>query len=382
VGAKRHFGTVRRLPSGRYEAVYTHLGLRHRAPTTFATKSAALAFLAETEAEINRGRWADPTVGSMTVRQLSERWMMSNPAKTDSSRLRDQGILDRHLLPLIGGRPLHSIVPGDVQSLVNGWTSRALAPRTVRRHVATLKAMFNFAVRNDYLGRTPCRAINLPRVTVGQRHQLSVDDVERLASLIDYRYSLMVYLGAVLGLRWGEVAGLRLSSVDRVAHSVEIREQVVVTEGGGAAIGPPKSHAGRRTLSIPDALMRLIEDHVDHHGIAVDGLLFPTEFGHPLTYSNWHARVWKPAREAAGLPTVGFHDLRRANATALVAGGVDVKTAQSRLGHADARLTLEVYAQLTTDGDRRASEIAAERLLPDRLRSDCVRNDASNDTEG
>jgi integrase len=56
-----------------------------------------------------------------------------------------------------------------------------------------------------------------------------------------------------------------------------------------------------------------------------------------------------------GLDGLGFHDLRRLNATVLVAEGVDVKTAQSRLGHSDPRLTLAVYAQATDDADRAAA---------------------------
>jgi site-specific recombinase XerD len=46
---------------------------------------------------------------------------------------------------------------------------------------------------------------------------------------------------------------------------------------------------------------------------------------------------------------LGFHDLRRASATGLVAGGVDVKTAQSVLGHTAARVTLDLYAQVVTE---------------------------------
>jgi len=71
-----------------------------------------------------------------------------------------------------------------------------------------------------------------------------------------------------------------------------------------------------------------------------------------------------PACESVGLRGVGFHDLRRAAATALVAGGVDVKTAQGRLGHSDSRITLELYAQVTTEADRAAAEVVGERFLP------------------
>ncbi|MDA8063828.1 MAG: tyrosine-type recombinase/integrase [Actinomycetota bacterium] len=77
----------------------------------------------------------------------------------------------------------------------------------------------------------------------------------------------------------------------------------------------------------------------------------PPRAGAPLDYSHWRHRLWVSAAAAAGVPGAGFHDLRRANATALVAAGVDIKTAQSRLGHSDPRLTLAVYARAVPEAD-------------------------------
>lgn len=65
----------------------------------------------------------------------------------------------------------------------------------------------------------------------------------------------------------------------------------------------------------------------------------------------------------SGLVSAGFHDLRRASATALVAGGMDVKTAQARLRHSDPRLTLGIYAQATSAGDRAAAELLGKQFL-------------------
>jgi Phage integrase family len=100
--------------------------------------------------------------------------------------------------------------------------------------------------------------------------------------------------------------------------------------------------------------------------------------GRRLRYTNWLRRSWYPATIAAGLGQVvedqatgrrryegpGFHDLRRASATGLVAAGVDVKTAQSVLGHTDARVTLDLYAQVVTEQQAAADAMAARFLDP------------------
>jgi integrase len=63
--------------------------------------------------------------------------------------------------------------------------------------------------------------------------------------------------------------------------------------------------------------------------------VFVAPEGGPVGYSNWHRRVWVPATKAAGLPGLRLHDLRKGAATAMVTAGVDVRTAQVRLGHSD-----------------------------------------------
>ncbi|MFO7548681.1 MAG: tyrosine-type recombinase/integrase [Acidimicrobiia bacterium] len=91
----------------------------------------------------------------------------------------------------------------------------------------------------------------------------------------------------------------------------------------------------------------------------------------PVAHSvnHWLHRVWYPARAKAGLDWLQFHDLRRANATGLVLEGVDLKTAQTRLGHTDPRLTLGIYAQATTEADRQAADRLGERFPPDRTKA-------------
>ncbi|HUR17509.1 MAG TPA: tyrosine-type recombinase/integrase [Acidimicrobiales bacterium] len=91
-------------------------------------------------------------------------------------------------------------------------------------------------------------------------------------------------------------------------------------------------------------------------GADAEAEVFVGALGKPLDYSGWLHRVWQPACIAAGLDGLRFHDLRHANATGMVAAGVDIKTAQARLGHSDPRLTLAVYAQVTSAADRAAAD--------------------------
>ena len=176
----------------------------------------------------------------------------------------------------------------------------------------------------------------------------------------------MLWLGAVLGLRWSEVAGLRIGRIDLHAGRLSVAEALVRGTGGRNVFGPPKSKAGRRTMFMPHAIGAMLSAHLERAGFTEDEsdeLVFTDEEGNPLRYSNWRRRVWLPAAAAAGCAGAGFHDLRRLNATTLVVEGIDVKTAQTRLGHADPRTTLAVYASAPASIDRAAADVIGERFF-------------------
>ena len=178
-----------------------------------------------------------------------------------------------------------------------------MAPRTVRRVYGALRACFNYAVESELLSRTPCRGIRLPAVEPTVSRIPAVPEVVALVEAMRPQFAAMVWLGVVLGLRWGEVAGLRVKRVDLLRRTVTIAEQVSRDVGGIGMIGPPKSAAGRRTISIPIELAETLSAHLVSVGLTgadPDALLFSNAEGLPLDYSNWRRRVWLPAVEAAG----------------------------------------------------------------------------------
>ena len=362
---RRHFGNVRKLPSTRYQVSYWHDGKHHLAESTFATKGDALAHLAGIETDMRRGTWIDPREGDLSLASLASQWLGSNPAKRPDTRATDEYHLNSHILPSLRNKRIAEVTPRMLQHLVNSWTE-TLAPKTVSRPYGVVRAMFSYAVESDMLFRSPCRGIKLPRIEPRTRRMLTPDEVGALATSTTEEYRAMVWLGAIVGLRFSEVAGLRVGRIDFLGQSLSVVETVTKDGRGGVVLGPPKSAASRRTLALPQVLVSLLAEHVAKLGLTgadIDGLLFPAPGGGPLRYANWRNRVWVPACRAAGLSPVGFHDLRRLSATLLVREGVDVKTAQTRLGHSDVRLTLGLYAQAVAEADRAATDRLGELFL-------------------
>ena len=141
---------------------------------------------------------------------------------------------------------------------------------------------------------------------------------------------------------------------------------VIRDQKGRPQISDPKSAASAATLPIPVELVEVLAEHLAARGLTAahgDRLVFEAPEGGPLHYANWRNRVWLSAVKEARCERAGFHDLRRANATALVRDGVDIRTAQSVLRHSDSRLTLNLYAQVEAEAQRAATNQTASRFL-------------------
>ena len=119
----------------------------------------------------------------------------------------------------------------------------------------------------------------------------------------------MLWLGAVLGLRWSEVAGLRVGRLDLDGGRISVAEALVRGTGGRNVFGPPKSKLGARTMFMPQTIVDMLSAHLERSGFTkddTDALVFTDDEGGPLRYSNWRRRVWLPAVAAAEYAGAGF----------------------------------------------------------------------------
>src|SRR3954454_175565 len=161
MGRRRSFGTIRRLPSGRYQARYPGSDGRLRtAPDTFESRSDAARFLAAVETDMQRGLWSDPKTGDTTLRVYAGAWLAERrvrgrplaPRTVDTYR----HSLDMWILPFLGEMPLRTLTP----AVVRRWHAELAASTgttPTRQAYSLLRAILNTAVADDAIGRNPCR---------------------------------------------------------------------------------------------------------------------------------------------------------------------------------------------------------------------------------
>ncbi len=353
---RRQFGSIRRLPSGRWQARFRDpVNNRLRsAPGTFSSKAAASRYLATVESEMTRGGWHDPTRGEMTFAAWVDRYLEIADHKAATTRSRDETVLRTHLVPRLRELRLVEITPLDVQAIVNEMAQH-LAPATVRTNYGVLRAVLNAAVEDERLARSPCRRIKLPRGSATRHRALEPGELHRLAAAMPTEYRLLVYIGGVLGLRWSELAGLRVGRMNVLGRTLEVAEAIKYVSGRLVDDGEVKSKAARRVLGMPEQLSARAAAHLAQRGLsAADdrSLVFTAPEGGPLHYQNFMQRIWRPAALAAGLEGVTAHDLRHTAATYLDAVGAPEQLIRRRLGHGSSDITRRVYVHVLEESDK------------------------------
>jgi integrase len=171
------------------------------------------------------------------------------------------------------------------------------------------------------------------------------------------------------GLRFGELAALRVGRVDLMRRRLEVAESVTEIQGK-AVFGTPKTHH-RRSVPFPRSLLEPLTELVA--GRYPSDLLFTGPGGGVLRVGNFRHRIFDRAASEVGLDGFTPHELRHTAASLAVSAGANVKAVQRLLGHASAAMTLDVYSGLFDDDlDAVADRLdeAAVRARADSLRTD------------
>ena len=377
-------GNDTRTPSQRRRTIWREITTTFD-PETVRTKSEAADALAEWKRHMNAQERraslpsASATIGEYVSSFIDDLEASGNVERRTVSEYRTTAKRIDEGFP---GVTLRELSPTMVQKWENGLTRKGLAPATVLKYHRLLSEVCKHAVNLREIEWNPCAPVKTPKQAAHSPNSLTSEGYARLAATLDAMEPTPVVIASTIamhtGLRQGEVCGLRWRDYDAQAATITVRESIGKASGTNYSKAP-KTKSSRRNIPVSPQLARALERRraamvaeLQEAAITLNESEFGALYVVGYVDGRFHSpaligRGWKALSDAFGLMgtqgrRVTFHDLRHSFATRAIAAGADVKAVAAVLGHTNAAITLNVYADADPESKRRASDLVSSAI--------------------
>lgn len=271
-------------------------------------------------------------------------------------------------------------------AMIQDWEARLLKAgkgvNTVLKYHRLLNSVCKHAINVRDLNWNPCSAVKKPKTPEPSPNSLDANQYARLSATLEAMGTTPTVTAATIalytGMREGEICGLKWKCYDSNAGTIRV-ERAIAKAGGRKYETEPKTKAGKRTVPVHPALANKLrqrrakmEAELQEAGITLEESAFGElyvvgtidgRFLDPTILS----RTWKGLAESFELTgtqgrRVNFHDLRHSFATRAIANGADVKAVAAVLGHKDAHVTLNMYADADKESKQRAVTLVGQSI--------------------
>jgi integrase len=280
--------------------------------------------------------------GKWTVAQQYKAWIRKADIAETTKATRTH-TWNAHVADKWGDFQVTKVDPPGVKAWVADMKDAGVGAPTIENALGVLRMVLADALSDNRLVRNPCDGVKAPKRQPKPRAYLTHEQVETLAAAMDDD-ALVIQLLAYTGLRWGELAALKVESVDLRRRRLQV-DTSVAEVGGRLVWKAPKDHE-RRSVPFPAFLTDDLTAAMAGKGR--DDLVLSSTAGSVLRVSTWRPRVFNTARDGLGadFPKVTPHDLRHTAASLVVSAGGNVLALARMLGHESPKMTLETYADL------------------------------------
>jgi len=296
------------------------------------------------------------------------------------------GPFKNHILPLISNKKISVINnPIYLDDFFNKTLLKAgLTANNVRRCHKALSNCLEWAVGRNLIAFNKCKGgskgyFALPIHNPKSKPQLNMREVAILAKELESaaKHGVLFSVALATGMRINEVLGLSVDDIDFELNTLTVRHQLK-RENGVVFLDRTKSKVVRN-IPLHQSLMDKLLVHLSGNDIFLNGdkdvkynpyascdccssrkfqLVFISEVGSALAYSNVNARHWSKLMDNTALNArLTLHDLRHIFASVNLTNGIDIVTVSKLMGHANPSITLKVYAQYITPPN--TEEVAA-----------------------
>ena len=351
-----------------------------------ANEEEALAMAHEWAASLPAGGMESARLSDVLNRYVAALPGMGRSANTCKSYA---SIVKNHIAPNIGNVDADELQPRHVEELYAKLLAQGLSPTTVNTVHWCLRGAYKWIVKNGFSPFNPMVAVN--RTSAPKREAVVLEGDEpvvlnrELAAIAlgekeaprecgrDAVFSRMAAMATFIslwtGMRCGECCALLCRDFIPSANTLHVAGTVVEPRGAGARYQYYTKGKRSRNIAVPNSLYEVMEEHIRWRSSLLRAAkrhdmrkpICCTRDGgflRPSRVSRWFSALAR----SMGLDDVTFHTLRHVHATSLLRAGVDMRTVQERLGHADVSTTLGTYGHVLPGRDRDAAEAFEEAI--------------------
>lgn len=335
----------------------------------FPKRKDAEKAVAQLRVDINEGTEFAP----INIEQLATHYMQVElPTKAPSTQAVYRYNLNKHIVPVWGQRTLASIKPVEVENWIRGLKGirgKAASPAVKSKVRNQLHALYAHAIRYEWASRNPISSVRASAKRLKTPEFLDGVEFQALINELPLRERVMVLIAGSTGLRRSELIALRWNALDFATFQADITTSVWRNQTSDC-----KTEASRKPVPLhPYVIEQLQTWREETLWKGDDDYLFPSvrhNGAHPIAPDMVLRRHIRPALKRLGITKrIGWHSFRHGLGTMLRQQGVDLKTAQELLRHANSRITLELYQQSVSPEKRSANALAMKGLLGDSLQS-------------
>ncbi len=361
---------IRKRPDGFYQRSIT-VGRRPDGKPQRKTIYAKTLKELETKASEYERQLRHGTLSSnekMTFGELAAVWLRDfKPGISVTTREMYKTILDKHLLPELATYKLKDLKVHHIQAIVNRLAESGKAESTLKKIKLTAAQILKLAMDNDVIYRNVFSAVKVPSKAPARRRPLTDEETQLVTSTYaGHRMGVPVLLLLYCGLRRGELVALTWSDISLKNKTVTVNKAAVF-DGNQAKVQSPKTDSGIRTIPLPDSILDAVKAARKAAASAMvcpaaDGgimseIAFKRAWQSYMHYLNIQAGGRDASRTRPKLSVIANltpHMFRHTYATILYNAGVDIKSAQRFLGHADIKVTLKIYTHLSEQKEQDA----------------------------
>ena len=318
------------------------------------TRAEANAVLQDLRRQHIQGRLSAPS--KLTLKDWVETWMAGLTVRPATVR-----IYTRTLGPLVaevGAVRLDKLTPLLLSTTFAKLARDGMGARQLQLGHGYLKGCLTQAVNLEMLAANPMLKVKRPKWEPRQRRYWTVEQTSAfLATCREGRnhWAPLYIVLATCGLRISEALGLTWADIDTKGRVLRV-ERSLVWVGAEYQIGPVKTTAGYRTVSIPELGIKALESLAGEDERLQDRPVFRSIHGNPPRYDQLHQPLARLCK-AASVPRINVHGLRHVAAALSYKATGDALAVQRRLGHTKVTTTLGIYAYLMTSDANTAAAV-------------------------